>query len=174
LQENVTAVLTRSPTDVLSHVAIRARSQGVLLATCFDEAALGNIKQLEGKNVQLDVDATGAVTATESAAPSATDGAVPKSGMPQPTYVNPSMEIPFVGQGQGFQGNGQGFQAKSGLPNRPRWCILLSRAGVVLSLLQSGLRPFQATLLCPSLVYDRDMLKDMPDWSKSRQRKQQT
>jgi hypothetical protein len=34
----VTAVLTESTTDVLSHVAIRARSQGVLLATCFDEA----------------------------------------------------------------------------------------------------------------------------------------
>jgi len=63
----------------------------VLLATCFDEAALGNIKQLEGKNVQLDVDATGAVTATESAAPSATDGAVPKSGVHQPVYVNPCM-----------------------------------------------------------------------------------
>ncbi|KAA6428767.1 MAG: carbohydrate-binding module family 45 protein [Trebouxia sp. A1-2] len=88
-QENVTAVLTHSPTDVLSHVAIRARSQGVLLATCFDEAALGNIKQLEGKNVQLDVDATGAVTATESAAPSATDGAVPKSGTKLPPLKIP-------------------------------------------------------------------------------------
>lgn len=65
------AVLTSSPTDVLSHVAIRARSQGVLLATCFDDAALSSIKQLQGKNVRLDVDATGAVTATESAAPAA-------------------------------------------------------------------------------------------------------
>lgn len=33
----VQGVITRSATDVLSHVAIRARSQGVLLATCFDE-----------------------------------------------------------------------------------------------------------------------------------------
>ena len=74
----------------------------MLLATCFDEAALGNIKQLEGKNVRLDVDATGAVTATESAASSATDGAVPKSGMPLRVYVNPCMGILFVGQGQGF------------------------------------------------------------------------
>lgn len=31
-QENVTAVLTASTTDVLSHVAIRARSQKVNLA----------------------------------------------------------------------------------------------------------------------------------------------
>jgi len=44
LQEGITAVLTSSPTDVLSHVAIRARSQGVLLATCFDEAELGNLE----------------------------------------------------------------------------------------------------------------------------------
>ena len=36
LQEGVAAVLTSSPTDVLSHIAIRARAQGVLLATCFD------------------------------------------------------------------------------------------------------------------------------------------
>lgn len=78
LQENVTAVLTSSPTDVLSHVAIRARSQGVLLATCFDDAALSSIKQLQGKNVRLDVDATGAVTATETAAPAA--AADPKQG----------------------------------------------------------------------------------------------
>ena len=80
LQENVTAVLTSSPTDVLSHVAIRARSQGVLLATCFDEAAFTSIKQLEGKHVQLAVDATGAVAATESAVPAASDDALPKQG----------------------------------------------------------------------------------------------
>lgn len=78
LQEGVRAVLTSSPTDVLSHVAIRARSQGVLLATCFDEAALSSIKQLQGKNVRLDVDATGAVTATESAA--AADAGSAKQG----------------------------------------------------------------------------------------------
>jgi hypothetical protein len=44
VQMGVTAVLTASPTDVLSHVAIRARSQGVLLATCFDEAQLEALK----------------------------------------------------------------------------------------------------------------------------------
>lgn len=38
IPQGVTAVLTESTTDVLSHVAIRARSQGVLLATCFDDA----------------------------------------------------------------------------------------------------------------------------------------
>lgn len=86
----MTAVLTSSPTDVLSHVAIRARSQGVLLATCFDDAALSSIKQLEGKNVRLDVDATGAVTATETAAPAAADGVAPKQGGQQCTSVRTS------------------------------------------------------------------------------------
>lgn len=38
IPQGVTAVLTESTTDVLSHVAIRARSQWVLLATCFDDA----------------------------------------------------------------------------------------------------------------------------------------
>ncbi len=65
----------------------------MLLATCFDEAALGSIKQMEGKTVQLVVDATGAVTASETAVPSPTNGAVPKSGVyhssPQPSIPPP-------------------------------------------------------------------------------------
>jgi alpha-glucan,water dikinase len=44
----ITAVLTKSSTDVLSHVAIRARSQGVLLATCFDD---GEWQRLVGMQV---------------------------------------------------------------------------------------------------------------------------
>lgn len=42
----VTAVLTRSSLDVLSHVAIRARSQGVLLVSCCDAAAWGKLAGL--------------------------------------------------------------------------------------------------------------------------------
>jgi len=37
IPDGVVALLTRSSTDVLSHVAIRARTQGVLLAGCADE-----------------------------------------------------------------------------------------------------------------------------------------
>ena len=64
MQENVTAVLTASTTDVLSHVAIRARSQHVLLATCFDEAELESLRDLDGSTVALTVDATGSVSST--------------------------------------------------------------------------------------------------------------
>jgi hypothetical protein len=43
----VTAVLTQSSTDILSHVAIRARSQGVLLATCYDDAEWAALTALQ-------------------------------------------------------------------------------------------------------------------------------
>ncbi|KAI8469254.1 MAG: glutathione synthetase ATP-binding domain-like protein [Monoraphidium minutum] len=59
----VVAVLTESATDVLSHVAIRARSQDVLLATCFDDDVWGTFTAMAGHTVALDVTATGDVRA---------------------------------------------------------------------------------------------------------------
>jgi alpha-glucan,water dikinase len=40
----VTGVITRSSTDVLSHIAIRARNQRVLLATCFSDEQWGRLQ----------------------------------------------------------------------------------------------------------------------------------
>jgi alpha-glucan, water dikinase len=65
----VVAVLTSSATDVLSHIAIRARSQGVLLATCFDAAQLEAIKALDGKHVEVGVTSAGDVLAAVAQAP---------------------------------------------------------------------------------------------------------
>ena len=59
-------MLTSSATDVLSHVAIRARSQKVLLATCFDAAELEALKSKDGQQTTLAVDASGSVAAIES------------------------------------------------------------------------------------------------------------
>ncbi len=73
MQDGITAVLTSSPTDVLSHVAIRARSQGVLLATCFDDAELAGLEALAGKHVTLTVTPSQDVVAHEMEAP-ATNG----------------------------------------------------------------------------------------------------
>lgn len=47
IPQGVTAVLTATSTDVLSHVAIRARSQRVLLASCADDAQWQKLLQLE-------------------------------------------------------------------------------------------------------------------------------
>lgn len=61
-------MLTSSPTDVLSHVAIRARAQNVLLASCFAPEELQAMEGLEGRHVSLSIDALGTVTAAESEA----------------------------------------------------------------------------------------------------------
>lgn len=62
----ITAVLLPSAqaVDVLSHVAIRARNQQVLLASCDDDALLEGIKAVDGSPVRLEVGASGAVTWT--------------------------------------------------------------------------------------------------------------
>jgi alpha-glucan,water dikinase len=48
IPSGVVAILTRSSTDILSHIAIRARNQGVLLATCHDDAKFNELKALSG------------------------------------------------------------------------------------------------------------------------------
>lgn len=47
IPDGVVALLTRSSTDVLSHVAIRARTQGVLLAGCSDEEEWLHLLELQ-------------------------------------------------------------------------------------------------------------------------------
>jgi len=73
----VVGVLTRSLTDVLSHVAIRARCARALLATCHDEADWGALSALAagggatGTGVVVDVSASGAVVVEAGSAPGA-------------------------------------------------------------------------------------------------------
>ncbi len=47
IPEGVVAVLTESSTDVLSHVAIRARGQKVLLATCHDDGVWSHLMSMQ-------------------------------------------------------------------------------------------------------------------------------
>ena len=64
---NVSAVLTSSSIDVLAHVAIRARDQGVFLATCSDSAPAGATRKyagFSGKVVAVSTDAAGEVGIT--------------------------------------------------------------------------------------------------------------
>lgn len=48
--------------DTLSHVAIRARNQEVLLASCDEDQQLQQLRQMKGQNLRLQVSATGEVT----------------------------------------------------------------------------------------------------------------
>ena len=57
-------MLTSSSVDVLSHVAIRARSQKILLASCADQDEFSSLKKLEGTQALASIDASGSVIAT--------------------------------------------------------------------------------------------------------------
>ncbi|KAG2440720.1 hypothetical protein HXX76_003577 [Chlamydomonas incerta] len=81
----VVGVLTRSSTDVLSHLAIRARSQRVLLATCFEDAAWDEWQQLAaaGRTAAAAVDpAVGAVIPADAPAAVAGGAAASAGGAP--------------------------------------------------------------------------------------------
>ena len=61
LPEGVVAILTSDSVDVVSHIAIRARNQGVLLATCYDEGVFEKLKAGEGRLMAVEIDAAGEV-----------------------------------------------------------------------------------------------------------------
>ncbi len=69
IPQGVTAVITPDTTDIVSHVAIRARNARVLFATCYDPATLERLRSFAGHWLQLKTDATGAVTFTEGTEP---------------------------------------------------------------------------------------------------------
>ena len=60
IPEGVTALLCKSTVDVVSHVAVRARNAGVLLATCWDAERWTDLR--DGQWMRLRVSTTGDVT----------------------------------------------------------------------------------------------------------------
>ena len=71
--EGVTGVVTCDSPDLVSHLAVRARNAGVLLATCFEPETYERLKGLQGKAVSLRVTPGGDVELGEGAS----DNAVP-------------------------------------------------------------------------------------------------
>jgi alpha-glucan,water dikinase len=61
LPEGAVAVLTSDSVDVVSHLAIRARNQGVLLATCYDAETFEKLRSWEGRFMDVEMDASGQV-----------------------------------------------------------------------------------------------------------------
>eukprot|EP00933_Yihiella_yeosuensis_P044191 TRINITY_DN39286_c0_g1_i1.p1 TRINITY_DN39286_c0_g1~~TRINITY_DN39286_c0_g1_i1.p1 ORF type:complete len:475 (+),score=122.41 TRINITY_DN39286_c0_g1_i1:195-1427(+) len=66
----ITAILLPAgqAVDTLSHVAIRARNQQVLLASCDEDDILNELRKLSGKNLRVEVSASGGVTWAEASA----------------------------------------------------------------------------------------------------------
>jgi alpha-glucan,water dikinase len=68
LPEQVTAVVAPDVTDIVSHVAVRARNGGVLFAACHDPDQLQRLKSLKGHAIQLEVSPAGDIVVRETAA----------------------------------------------------------------------------------------------------------
>lgn len=66
IPENVAAVIAPDVTDIVSHVAVRARNAGVLFASCHDAEALQRLKAHRGKLVRVEVSAGGDVLVQEA------------------------------------------------------------------------------------------------------------
>ena len=72
ISEGVTAVIAPDVTDIVSHVAVRARNAGLLFASCYDAETFARLKALRGRRVRVEVSAAGDVVVEETnEAPSA-------------------------------------------------------------------------------------------------------
>ena len=75
----VTAVIAPDVTDIVSHVAVRARNTRLLFAACYDAATLQWLKSMAGRFLRLEVTAAGDVAIEETGAdiPGQTAGGPP-------------------------------------------------------------------------------------------------
>ena len=67
LPEGVTGVITPDVTDIVSHVAVRARNSNVLFAACLDPEQFRQLKGFRGHQVEVEVEPSGDVRVRESA-----------------------------------------------------------------------------------------------------------
>lgn len=68
IPEAVVAVIAPDVTDIVSHVAVRARNAGLLFATCYDRDTFERLKALRGRPVQAQASPTGDVVMSEAQA----------------------------------------------------------------------------------------------------------
>jgi alpha-glucan,water dikinase len=66
IPEGVTAIITPDTTDIVSHVAIRARNARVLLATCYEPDIIEHLQSLNGRWLRVTTNAAGDVVFEES------------------------------------------------------------------------------------------------------------
>ena len=85
IPENITAVIAPDVTDIVSHVAVRARNANVLFASCHDPALFESLKTKRGHLLRLDVSPAGDVLVEEDTIASAP--AVPKKHRASPSLT---------------------------------------------------------------------------------------
>lgn len=66
IPEGVTAVIAPDVTDIVSHVAVRARNAGLLFASCYDPETLNQLRAMSGRLIRLEVTPGGDVLVEEA------------------------------------------------------------------------------------------------------------
>jgi alpha-glucan,water dikinase len=66
IPEAVTAVIAPDVTDIVSHVAVRARNAGLLFASCYDAETFNRLKGLQGRAIRVQVSPSGDVQVEET------------------------------------------------------------------------------------------------------------
>ena len=87
IPEGVTAVIAPDVTDIVSHVAVRARNANILFASCHDTATLEQLKSMRGKFLQLDVKSDGDILVKEHEARTVTKPATAKAAPVRPKLL---------------------------------------------------------------------------------------
>ena len=78
IPKNVTAVIAPDVTDIVSHVAVRARNGELLFASCYDAELFQSLKAMAGRHLQLEVNPSGDVIIQETTASPIPPGTVPQ------------------------------------------------------------------------------------------------
>jgi alpha-glucan, water dikinase len=80
IPDGATAVLTSDTPDLVAHVAVRARNEQVLFATCFDEDTFQDLKSRDGQHLLLSVGAGGEIEYHEGEPDAPVDAAPSEAG----------------------------------------------------------------------------------------------
>jgi alpha-glucan, water dikinase len=78
IPDGVTAVIAPDVTDIVSHVAVRARNANLLFASCHDQELFEHLKLLRGHYLRLEVNPAGDVVIKETAETKEAQHAEPK------------------------------------------------------------------------------------------------
>ncbi len=90
IPEAVAAVIAPDVTDIVSHVAVRARNAGLLFASCYDAETFNRLKALQGRAVRLQVSPSGDVLIEETG--SAETPPRPRAPQVRPAKIRPPSE----------------------------------------------------------------------------------
>lgn len=129
IPKGVTAILTPTVIDILSHLAVRARNAGLLFATCYDDALLEKMKSLGGRIVEMVVDTAGGVVYAETTGEMTIPSSAPPLRKPVslPTFTTYAVSLDEFDK---TNVGGKSFNVKRMMGKLPDWINLPASAAL--------------------------------------------